>query len=272
MKNDLGQSLIHFTFLGQAGFLIQFEKCRILIDPYLSNYVVDGGIGPAELFSREFPAPIQLSELTEIDFLFITHDHADHCDPHTILPLVNLNPKIRIICPKPAAAHLVSQGVNIDHIIVPETGKLIQQASLNYYSVPAAHYQFDQDAVDNSFAYFGYVINFGEMWIYHSGDTILYDGMVDIVLSHTNKIDMACLPVNGRDGWRERLGMTGNLDGAEALELALKLHADVIIPMHNDLFISNHVNPAILTDLVDKKAPRQKVHWLQPGEDYYYSK
>jgi L-ascorbate 6-phosphate lactonase len=271
MKND-ADSLIEFTFLGQDGFRIKVEGHCFLIDPYLSEYVVESGIGSAESFSRQFPAPLQVEDLLDVDTVFVTHDHGDHLDPLTLIPLYQANPLVHFICPKPAFTHLVSLGVDPSRITIPEIGTLYERDGLVYYAVPAAHYQFERDEKDGAYTYFGFVIKLGTRWLYHAGDTILYDGMIEEVLRYTEKIDLACLPVNGRDGWRERMGMTGNLDGAEALELAQKLKAEVLFPMHNDLFKVNHVNPAILADLLDRRAPRQKVHWLQPGEKYFYLK
>ena len=265
-------NLIEITFLGQAGFLFKYGDDSFLIDPYLSNYVVDSGIGSAELFSRQFPAPLAVTDLKDVKTVFITHDHGDHCDTDTLIPLYQQNPHIHFICSKPAAVHLQSLGVSPDQITIPQVNHLEHENNFEYYSVPAAHYGFELDAQDNSYTYLGFVIKVGESWIYHSGDTILYQGMIEQILAFTPEIDIACLPVNGRDGWRERMGMTGNLDGAEALGLALQLHADVLIPMHNDVFKVNHVNQATLADLLDRNAPRQKVHWLQPGEIFYYRK
>ena len=270
MRNKVESPENSIRFLGQDGFWIRNQNCNFLIDPYLSNYVVDGGIGPADLFSREFPVPVEIDEMQGVEYVFVTHDHADHCDPDTLLPLLQVNPKMKIVCPYTAKAHLLSIGVSSSSIIVPEAGVLNKIGAIDYYAVPAAHYGFDLDSATGGYAYFGYVIKIGSGWLYHAGDTILYDGMVEAVLQYTGKIDLACLPVNGRDGWRERMGLIGNLDGAEALELAARLHTDVLIPMHNDLFAVNHVNISILADLIDRKAPRQKIHWLQPGETYYY--
>ena len=270
MRRKMAKDLNEITYLGQAGFWIKNQSSNFLIDPYLSNYVVESGIGSAELFSREYPAPVTMSDMAGVMVVFVTHDHADHCDPDTILPLFELNPGIKIVCSYTSAAHLIEIGIPKALLIVPELGTLQEVCGIQYYAVPAAHYDFDQDKTTGAYAYFGFVIKIAESWLYHAGDTILSDGMIELVLRHTVKIDIACLPVNGRDGWRERMGMIGNLDGAEALELCKRLNADVLIPMHNDLFAVNHVNMSILADLVDRKAPRQKVHWLQPGETYFY--
>jgi L-ascorbate metabolism protein UlaG (beta-lactamase superfamily) len=66
--------------------------------------------------------------------------------------------------------------------------------------------------------------------------------------------------------------MIGNLDGREAAELAAAVGAEVLIPMHNDMFAANRVSPAILADFLDRTYPRQKYHWLQPGELYVHLK
>lgn len=57
-------NLIQIKYLGQAGFVIKQAEKSFVIDPYLSNYVVESGIGAAELFSREFAAPVTPSQLT----------------------------------------------------------------------------------------------------------------------------------------------------------------------------------------------------------------
>lgn len=260
--------LIQLKYLGQAGFIVKTNSQSFVMDPYLSNYVVESGAGSAELFSREFPAPVKPGEVKNIQLAFITHDHTDHCDPLTLLPMLQANPQMLIIGPRPVADHLIAEGVGRENLFVPEIDKLCTLKGTEFYAIPAAHYGFGQNE-KGEYGFMGFVIKVNGQWLYHSGDTILYDGMVEHILRHTSEIKIACLPVNGRDGWRERMGMIGNLDAAETLELTRLIKADVLLPMHNDMFGVNHVNPSILADLADRKAPRQKIHWLQPGEDFY---
>jgi L-ascorbate metabolism protein UlaG (beta-lactamase superfamily) len=257
---------VEITYLGQAGFIVRFGDVCLLIDPYLSNYVIDGGIGPTELFSRAFPPPINPEELPSVSHVFISHDHADHCDPSTVIPIFKINPKVRFVCPRPVARHLETLGIGKTNILVPEVLKIKRSNELEFYAVPAAHYGLDQDPETGEYAYFGFVIKIGGKWLFHAGDTIRYVGYEENILSHTSKIDIACLPVNGRDAVRESQGMVGNLDGEEAMYLARDIKCDVLIPVHNDLFKSNHVSSGILADLLERKNPGQKVHWLRPGE------
>ena len=61
----------------------------------------------------------------------------------------------------------------------------------------------------------GYVVRFGRWTVYHSGDTVLYDGMVERL--GAERIDVALLPINGRAPERR---VAGNLNGPEAAALA----------------------------------------------------
>ena len=57
-------------------------------------------------------------------------------------------------------------------------------------------------------------------------------------------MDVAVLPVNGRDPEREARGIVGNMDAREAVELALAIGATLLVPIHWDGFAGNTVPPA----------------------------
>lgn len=260
------------TALGQAGFIFTKNGFSFAIDPYLSNYVVDGAKADEKIFSRAFPPPLRPDQITGLDALFITHDHADHCDPQTILPLLDRNRSMKIICPQPARQRLTALGVLADRITVPTLGMITRLEGMSFAAIPAAHYALEIDAERNQSNYLGYVFFINGVVVFHSGDTVLYPGMMARLRDLAIEYDLVCLPVNGRDYYREQMDITGNLDSAEALKLTLDLQAKVLLPMHNDLFLANHLNPAVLSDLADRLAPRQRIHWLQPGEKFLYIK
>ncbi len=253
--------------LGQSGFVVKGGNTIVYIDPYLSNYVDEAGYAPPGSFPRQFPPPLLPEEATNAHWVFCTHEHADHTDPKTLGPLARVAPLARFIGPAASRAILRPLGIGDDRIIVPPIDTPQTLGPLGFTAIPSAHYGLDQDA-RGGFRWLGYILQLNGVTLYHAGDTILYDGLVERLRGHS--IHIACLPVNGRDGWRERRGMIGNLDGREAAELAVAVNADVLIPMHNDMFAANHVSPAILADFLDRTYPRQKYHWLQPGELYFY--
>lgn len=256
--------------LGQAGFLVESEKKRFLIDPYLSNYVVSSGEGDAVLFKREFSAPINISQMKGIDAIFVTHDHADHCDPETILPILAQNLGCKVFGPQPVIDHLIREGVSLSSLHLAPVFITMTIGSLFCTSVPSAHYELAQDPITGEFPNLGFVIHCDGKVLYHSGDTILYDGMVEIIKSISNRFDICLLPVNGRDERREALGIIGNLTPVEALELADGLKTTRLIPMHNDLFKINQIEPQILDTLAKEKFPELLVNWLKPGEELIF--
>ena len=264
---------MQIKFLGQAGILIRGKKATIIIDPYLSNFVVTGGYGSAELFSRNFPPPIRSGNLPAIDAVFITHDHADHCDLDTLRVIAANNPKCFFIGPKPVRNHLEVLDNFRKQLVVPspKTSMLAGNPGIEYCSLPSAHYKIEQNSQSGEYEYLGYLIRLDDFVIYHSGDTILYNGIVENILKPGWEIDIACLPVNGRDDKREQLGIVGNLNAHEAVDLALAIKARMLIPMHNDLFTINQEDPELVKEAFSK-VKGIEIKQMAPGETLLYKK
>lgn len=259
-------------FLGQAGFWIRGQNVSFLIDPCLSNYVVESGAGDANQFARQFPPPELPSAFQGVSLIFVTHNHADHCDPLTILPILEGNPQAQVICPDDCARMLIAAGAESTRIFFPGVGSWRSLPNLEYAVIPSAHYAREMDPMTGKDHFVGYALRVNGVTLYHSGDTILVPEMIEMLRNASPDYDIVCLPVNGRDARREKLGIIGNLNAQEALDLTQKVTANVLLPMHNDLFAVNHVDPGVLESLADRTTPRQRIHWLQPGEIFWYVK
>ncbi len=253
--------------LGQSGFVLKGGATIAYVDPYLSNYVDEAGFAPPGTFPRQFPAPLLPEEATNAQLVFCTHEHADHTDPKTVGPMAKASPHALFVGPANSRDILRQAGIPDDRILVPQVDRPETLSGLTFTALPSAHYGLDHDP-ERGYRWLGFVIELNGVTLYHAGDTIVYDGLVDRLKQHS--IELACLPVNGRDWWREQRGMIGNLDAHEAAELAVTIGADVLIPMHNNMFAANHASPAVLADFLDRRYPWQKYHWLQPGELFYY--
>jgi L-ascorbate 6-phosphate lactonase len=256
------------TYLGQAGFLIEIDRLTIMIDPYLTNYVVTGGFGDASSFHREFEPPLSPEDLPVVDYFFITHAHADHCDLLTLAIVLKRNPECVVICPEPVLSQLRKMQSTPVNTLVPVTGEVYREKQLEFIAVPAAHYGLDQNPQGTAYFYFGYILKIRDLQIYHSGDTILYPGLVELLKQISPRYDIACLPVNGRDAERERAGITGNLTATEALFLANEIQTRALIPMHNDLFKINQANPSLVEKAFSVNQTDLKILNLHPGERY----
>jgi L-ascorbate metabolism protein UlaG (beta-lactamase superfamily) len=68
--------------------------------------------------------------------------------------------------------------------------------------------------------------------------------------------DIALLPINGRDQEREAEGIVGNLGPAEAAALADGIGAEILVPIHYDMFANNLGHPEAVLHTLQERHPR----------------
>ncbi|GAB3595124.1 MBL fold metallo-hydrolase [Angustibacter peucedani] len=85
---------MRLTHLGHACLLVEHDGARILVDP--------GG------FSRGF------EELTDLDAVVITHQHADHVDVERLPALLEANDGARLVAEPETAAELQKAGITAE--------------------------------------------------------------------------------------------------------------------------------------------------------------
>lgn len=251
--------------LGQSGFVIKGGDMVACIDPYLSDAITSDMGGPP----RCFPAPLDPATLTSAQVVFTTHEHADHTDPATLLPLLDASPDALVVGTSQTRAMLQKQGVAPQRIVVPKIGDTLRVDELTYTAVPAAHYVYDVD--DSGYArWMGFLICLNGVTLYHAGDTVIVPELLRTL--DGVEIDIALLPFNGRDFFREESNLVGNMLPSEAVQFASRIKAHTMIGVHNDLFATNRVGTDELFAALDRYAPRQRCHVLQPGELYLYAR
>jgi L-ascorbate metabolism protein UlaG (beta-lactamase superfamily) len=119
-----------------------------------------------------------------------------------------------------------------------DDGTSVAAAGFEFTGVAAAHETIERDTAGRCH-FLGYLIRFGPWTVYHSGDTVWYDGLVERLQAAS--IDVALLPINGR---RPERRVAGNLDGREAARLAKEAGARLVIPCHYEMFTFNTASPA----------------------------
>jgi L-ascorbate 6-phosphate lactonase len=125
--------------------------------------------------------------------------------------------------------------------------------------VAAKHEEFDQHPT-LGYPYLGYVLRLGGLTIYNAGDTIPYEGLVETL--QPLAIDLAFLPINGRDYFRTSAGTIGNCDYREAAELATAIGVDTAVPVHYGMFAGNTVPPGHFISYLADRAPHIQSHVL----------
>jgi len=229
---------LHLWWLGQSGYLVQWQGRHLLLDPYLSDSLTRKYADTAKPHVRMTEIPIAPERLDFIDVVTSSHNHTDHLDGETLGPLLQVNHNLQMIVSAANCAFAAERlQVGIERLTLITLDAPLTSGGFTFQAVPAAHEQIEQDAQGHH-RYIGLIIEAGPWTIYHSGDTVLYTGIVETLQCWT--IDIALLPINGRDPKR---GVAGNLSGPEAIQLGKAIGAGVIIPCHYDMFTFNTVTP-----------------------------
>ena len=256
-----GQAAVYY--LGQEGILLQAGGRTLAVDPYLTDYVDVHCCTEAVRWKRRYPAPVTPEELAFVDFVLLTHEHFDHADPDTISRIAAANPRTVFVAPAPIREAVLSYGVREEQLADALADEAVALGPFSVTPVPAAHEVFHTDA-QGRFREVGYRIAFCGMSVFHAGDCCIYDGLEARIAN----ADVLFLPINGRSVFKNREDIIGNMTAEEAVELALRANAGMLVPLHFDLYDVNGVNPAVFVDLVTSAAPALRYHIFRPGERY----
>jgi L-ascorbate metabolism protein UlaG (beta-lactamase superfamily) len=230
---------LHLWWLGQSGFLIQWLGVHLLLDPYLSDSLTKKYANTDKPHVRMTERVIAPERLDFVDVVTSSHNHTDHLDGETLIPLMQANPNLRVIVSEAnisfAAERLKVSPERLTPIRADSQAIRVDSFTLN--AIPSAHEGLEQDERGDH-RYIGFIVQAGDRTIYHSGDCLLYDGLVDRLKNW--KIDLALLPINGSDPAR---GVAGNFSAEEAAQLGKEINAGLVIPCHYEMFEFNTVAP-----------------------------
>jgi L-ascorbate metabolism protein UlaG (beta-lactamase superfamily) len=230
---------LHLWWLGQSGFLIQWRGHHLLMDPYLSDSLTRKYAGTDKPHVRMTERVIAPERLGFVEMVTSSHNHTDHLDAETLIPLRAANPEVRLlVSPANLAFAAERLGVAQDKLTtISADSEAVRIDPFTFHAIPSAHESLEVDERGDH-RYIGFLVQAGDWTIYHSGDCVPYEGLAER-LSHW-KVDVALLPINGRDPAR---GVAGNFSAEEAAGLAHDIQAGCVIPCHYEMFEFNSVSP-----------------------------
>jgi len=240
-------------WLGQSGFLVQWKGHHLLLDPYLSDSLTKKYAATDKPHVRVTERVVDPARLDFVDVITSSHNHTDHLDGETLIPLLRVNREIRMLAPEANRDFIANRlGVDRSFPVGLRDGESATAGVFRFTAVPAAHEEVSPECL-------GYVVQFGRWRIYHSGDTLLYEGMAERLRPFA--VDVALLPINGRAQERR---VAGNFSGAEAARLAKSMSARLAIPCHYEMFAFNTADPAEFIQVAESIGQAYRV--LRCGE------
>jgi L-ascorbate metabolism protein UlaG (beta-lactamase superfamily) len=246
-------------WLGQSGFLLKWQRKYLLFDPYLSDSLTVKYQHTDKPHIRMSERVIDPASLNFVDIVASSHNHTDHLDADTLQPILKDNPAIKFIIPEANRGFVADRvGCNENFPIGLNDGTSIEFSGFTITGVPAAHNEIERNEKGECKC-MGFVVQFGPYAVYHSGDTLWFNGLDEILKPY--HVNIALLPINGNK--RERK-VAGNLNPEEAALLGKAIGAGLVIPHHYHLFSFNTQDPKAFEEQCLKHNVKYRV--LELGE------
>jgi L-ascorbate metabolism protein UlaG (beta-lactamase superfamily) len=203
---------LRVTWLGHASFLVQGAGTSVLIDPVLGPRV--SGVIP-----RNAGPGLRAEQLPRIDAALVTHNHYDHLDLPTL---------------REVGAPIVS-GLgtrrNVRDLPCTELAwwDRMHVGGLTVTFVPAQHWSRRGLGDTNEALWGGFVVENGDVRVYHAGDTAYFAGFQDIGRRFPG-LEAALLPIGAYDPeWFMR---SQHMTPADAVQAFVDLGARRLVAMH----------------------------------------
>ena len=197
--------------LSGAVFTLRTPNALIYLDPYFGGDPVEC----APYAYRTTQAPINPSEISICDGVLISHEHYDHCQEETLIPMVE-STEANFYGPVSAVKEMVSFGIPQERIVEVKAGDTfkIKDAVI---TVCPAYDAYEEKAVT-------YLIEADGVKIFFGGDTSAGEAFDEI--GKTDDLDIAILA----------FGRKWYMDEPNLLDAAERLKPKLLLPCHWDLW------------------------------------
>lgn len=213
------------VWFGHSSYFMQIDGKRILVDPVFSD------ASPVSFINKPFKGTdiYKPTDMPDIDYLFISHDHWDHLDYNTVMELKDRTSKI--ICGLGVGEHFEHWGFDKNKVIELDwnAGSTLDKG-FSTYCLPARHFS-GRGLSPNQSLWASFLLQTPTMKIYIGGDSG-YDAHFAKIGEQFAEIDLAILE-NGQynQDWKYIHMMP-----EEVIQAAKDLHAKSLLPVHSSKF------------------------------------
>ncbi|BES64172.1 metal-dependent hydrolase [Gottschalkiaceae bacterium SANA] len=218
---------------GHSSIELRGREYRILIDPF-------------------FTEKDQMQGLKGIDFILLSHAHADHITG--ALEVAKQN-GAKVIAIYELAAYMENLGAEVEALGI---GGTLDLGETKITMVPAVHsssiFHKEPFSIEYMGQAVGFIVEMDGKRVYHAGDTAIFSDMK--LWANLYPLDAAILPIGG----------VYTMDMRQAVMAADLLNVDHVVPIHYNTFPAIEIEPQDFQDLLQDSG--RKGWFLAPKEAF----
>lgn len=243
---------IAVTFIGHASVMLTTSRARILVDPYLGDFLA--GI------RRREAACLAAEDAGDVSLVLISHAHHDRLH----LPSLRRLPRAARLIVPPRCGPLVSS-LGFADVVELAPGRGLEHADVEVTAVAARH-DGRRGLWDRTWrSTCGYIVKCDDASVYYAGDTAYFSGFEEI--GRRLHPDVALLPIAGYEPPVQRNDHMSPLDAVHAFQ---DLGAKLLVPIGYGSFPMGYEPEeqplAWLCDVCRERGLEDRLVVLRPGE------
>ena len=214
----------YVIWVGHSTFLIKKSGVTILTDPIFSERASPlKNFGPKRLI----PPALQITDIPNIDFVTVSHNHYDHLDTRSLKEISALHPNAIFLVPSGDLKLLKKNKIN--NVYEFEWWKSFKGKDFEFTFTPVQHWSKRSLFDRNKSLWGGWYIKHSDYSIYHAGDTG-YSGDFNETRIRLGAPKYAFIPIGAYDP--EWFMSDSHVNPEEAVQIMLDLQAEKGFGMH----------------------------------------
>jgi len=214
----------YVIWVGHSTFLIKKSGVTILTDPIFSERASPlKNFGPKRLI----PPALQITDIPNIDFVTVSHNHYDHLDTRSLKEISTLHPNAIFLVPSGDLKLLKKNKIN--NVYEFEWWKSFKGKNFEFTFTPVQHWSKRSLFDRNKSLWGGWYIKHSDYSIYHAGDTGYSDDFKETRI-RLGAPKYAFIPIGAYDP--EWFMSDSHVNPEEAVQIMLDLQAEKGFGMH----------------------------------------
>lgn len=233
---------VGYTWLGQSCGLVHLDGVRFLMDPMLSEFMVNERFGPRRVVS----SPVNVDDAGQVlqpEYVLVSHDHPDHLDYASCASVESGGSVKKWIVPLGLGGKLERRcGVPRDKVVELDWwGSVSLDNGFEVVCLPAMHWSGQHVIDTNASLWCTFIVRqHGKSLFFHGGDTGYVNGLFKSIGQKYGPVSVAAVPIGQYcPQWHQR---PRHVSPSESLRMAMEIGAERVVGVHWGTFVLSSEN------------------------------